>query len=222
MLLANGAPMKGMYCFSFLLLFAAITPMALAQEENPDHYCGIIRGYHYGPFDYLDRANRNHDLYIVEVAHFTRDVEKLTAKPLYIGSNLNYTLQAWPNHHRALASLAKFAIREKTAGRLPGMKYPVECYFERAIRWQAKDSTVRSIYGSYLSKVGRSSSAIEQLEIAVRIKPDNATAHYNLGLMYFDKANYDKARFHAERAYEFDFPLPGLRNKLIRIGKWKK
>jgi len=196
--------------------------MAQAQKEDQDHYCGVIRGYHYGPFDYLERANLNHDLYIVEVAHFTRDVEKLTAQPTYIGSNLNYTLQAWPNHHRALASLAKFAIREKTVGRLPGMKYPVECYFDRAFRWRSNDSTVRSIYGSYLSKVGRSSSAIEQLEIAVRIQPDNATAHYNLGLLYFDKGNHDKALFHAERAYEFDFPLPGLRNKLIRIGKWKK
>ena len=214
--------MKEMFFFYFLLVITSILSLAQAQGENPDHYCGIIKGFHHGPFDYLERINRNHDLHLVEVVHFTRDVEKLTADPQYIGSNLNYTLQAWPNHHRALASLAKFAIREKTAGRLPGMKYPVECYFDRAIRWQAKDSYVRSIYGSYLSKVGRSSNAIEQLEIAVRLQSDNATAHYNLGLLYFDKSNYDKSRFHAERAYELDFPLPGLRNKLIRAGKWKK
>lgn len=214
--------MKGIYFYFFLLVIVAISPIVKAQEENPDLYCGVIKGNHFGPFDYLDRANHSGNLWLVEHAHFHREVEKLTEKPLTsIGSNLNYTLQAWPNHHRALASLAKFAIRERTIGRLPGMKYPVECYFERAIRWQAKDSMVRSIYGSYLSKIGRVNNAMEQFEIAIKLKSDNSTAHYNLGLLYFDKANYDKARYHAEKAYELNFPLPGLKNKLIRAGKWK-
>jgi len=203
-------------------VITVISSIAHAQQEDPDHYCGIIRGYHYGPFDYLERANLNHHLYIVEVAHFTREVEKLIGTKRGVGADLSYTLQAWPNHHRALASLAKFAIREKTVGPLPGMKYPVECYFDRAIRWQLKDSTVRSIYGSYLSKVGRVKDAIEQLEIAIRLQSNNATAHYNLGLLYFDSANYDKAFFHANKAYELNFPLSGLRNKLIKAGKWKK
>jgi TPR repeat protein len=50
--------------------------------------------------------------------------------------------------------------------------------------------------------------------------PDNATAHYNLGLLYFDKKNYSKAKVHAEKAYALNFPLPGLRNRLKKVGKW--
>lgn len=206
--------------FLYMLLILVISPTVRAQQDN---YCGELHNIAvYGPFDYLNRANLKFELEIVEVAHFKPKMEKLIGTLYYLSTNFNYTLHAWPNHHRALSALAKLSIREKNAVRLLGMPYPVECYFERAIRWQPKDSTVRSIYGSYLSKVGRANNAIEQLEIAVKLQADNATAHYNLGLLYFDRSNYDKARFHAERAYELDFPLPGLRNKLIKAGKWRK
>ncbi len=207
-------------CYKGFLLLIIIV-LSFQVHAQQDNICGPLKGAHFGPFDYLDRVQLKDKLDLVEAYHFAPEIEKLKAGTQRVAADLNYTLQAWPNHHRALASLAKLAIREKTTS-IPGLKYNVECYFDRAFRWRSNDSTVRSIYGSYLSKVGRSSSAIEQLEIAVRIQPDNATAHYNLGLLYFDKGNHDKARFHAERAYEFDFPLPGLRNKLIRIGKWKK
>lgn len=209
--------MKLLCHISFFLLIIALPFQAYSQRNS---LCGELKGAHFGPFDYLERAQLRDKLEIVEAYHFSQDVERLRGIVRAIAADLSYTLHAWPNHHRALASLAKLAIREKTVN-LPGLKYNVECYFDRAFRWRSNDSIARSIYGSYLSKVGRANNAIEQLDIAVKLKPDNATAHYNLGLLYFDKANYDKARYHAERAYEHDFPLPGLRNKLVKIGKWK-
>ncbi len=210
--------MKLLCHISFFLWIIVLSFQAYSQQNN---YCGELKRAAFGPFDYRERAQLKDSLHLVESYHFLEDTEKLKGNVATVASNLDFTLRAWPNHHRALASLAKLAIREKTIN-LPGLKYNVECYFDRAFRWRSNDSIVRSIYGSYLSKVGRANNAIEQLEIAVRLKSDNATAHYNLGLLYFDKANYDKAQFHAESAYALDFPLPGLRNKLIRAGKWKK
>lgn len=210
--------MKEICYIGFFLSLISLTLEIQAQKGN---FCGELKATLNGPFDYLERAQLEKHFNIVEIFHFTEDIEKLRGSARSVAPDLNYTLTVIPNHHRALASLAKLAIREKTS-KIPGLKYNVECYFERAIRWRSNDSIVRTIYGSYLSKIGRTNNAIEQFEIAIRLQSDNATAHYNLGLLYFDKANYDKALFHAERTYDLNFPLPGLRNKLIKIGKWKK
>ncbi|MDF0677803.1 MAG: tetratricopeptide repeat protein [Nitrosomonas sp.] len=138
----------------------------------------------------------------------------------YLGGDLNYTLRAWPNHHRALAALVKSSIREKST-HIPHMQYPIECYFDRAIRMNAKDVQVRSIYSVFLSHRGRNKEALEQLDVAANLEPDNATVLYNLGLLYFKQKNYEKASQYAEKAYALDYPLPGLRNKLIQAGKWR-
>ena len=184
-------------------------------------YCGELRGGHFGPFDYVNRHGLQGELEIVEIGHFTFNVENLISGSTgEIGGDLNYTLQAWPNHHRALVSLARLSIRDKST-RFPGLKYPVECYFDRAIRMNATDAKVRAIYGGYLLQQKRNKEATEQLEITVNLEPDNATALYNLGLLHFKQKNYEKANDYAQRAYALDFPLPGLKNKLLGAGKWK-
>jgi hypothetical protein len=43
---------------------------------------------------------------------------------------------------------------------------------------------------------------------------------YNLGLVLFDMKLYEDAKARAVAAYELGYPLPGLRRKLERIGKW--
>jgi tetratricopeptide (TPR) repeat protein len=201
----------------FLLLWH---PMVLVAARG--NYCGELYGGHYGPFDYLDRFNLEKQLNVVESFHFTPDVENLIkGSSGAIGGDLNYTLHAWPNHHRALASLARLSIREKST-RFHGLKYPVECYFDRAIRFNSADAKARAIYGGYLSHNGRIKEAIEQLEIAVKLEPGNVTALYNLGLMYFKQKQYKKANDYAQKAYGLNFPLPGLKNKLIKAGKWQE
>lgn len=181
-------------------------------------YCGELNNA-YGPFDYR-KTEFSPNLHLVEIAHFTPDVEKLIkGQSGTLGGDLDYTLRAFPNHHRALASLARYALRSKTT-RVPGLKYSFECYFNRAVRFRPDDSAVRMMYGVYLSKLGRTDDALAQLIEAVNLEPENGPINYNLGLVYFEKKDYANARLYAEKAASLDFPLQGLKTKLAEAGKW--
>jgi tetratricopeptide (TPR) repeat protein len=202
----------------FLFRIFSITILVASSNSQAGNYCGDLRNA-YGPFDYTN-SQFAPNLQLVEAYHFTPDVEKLIKGASgYLGGDLDYTLRAFPNHSRALAALAKLALRDKTE-RVPGAQWSVECYFDRAIRFKPDDAGVRTLYGSYLFKLGRTNEAIEQLSEAVRSGPENATAHHNLGLIYFQKKDYDKAVLHAKKADALGFPLPGLKNKLSEMGKW--
>lgn len=202
----------------FIVITFFFAPLsAVARDKS---YCGELANA-FGPFDYMDRFSHQKDLNIVETYHFTSNVEDLiSGQSGSLGGDLNYTLRAWPNHHRALASLVKYSIREKST-HIRGLKWPIECYFDRAIRMNKEDAQVRSIYSAFLSHRGRNKEALAQLEVAADLEPDNATVLYNLGLLYFKQKNYEKAGHYAEKAYALNYPLPGLRNKLIQVGKWR-
>jgi len=163
-----------------------------------------------------DRAG----LDVVEKFHFTEPVETLShglSGPL--GSDIGYTLEHFPNHHRALAAMAKLGLRDKT-GQPAGARYSIACYFDRAISFAPNDAKVHQLYGAWLLAGGRNDDALLQLQETIRLEPDNPHANYNLGLMYLKKKQYDQARFYARKAYARDFPLPGLKNKLIAAGQW--
>ncbi|OWW20392.1 tetratricopeptide repeat protein [Noviherbaspirillum denitrificans] len=199
-------------------LFVALLSLSTSCAAS---YCGDLENA-YGPFDYRERAIHADSLKLVESAHFTPEVEKLiSGNRGALGADLDYTLRAFPNHPRALTSMARLALRTK-GSKSNGMKYSFECYFNRALRFQPDDPAVHAIYGGFLSKLGRLDEAIEHLSEAVRLQPNDATSNYNLALVYFDKKDYAKAREHAKKAYEQDFPLPGLKNKLIQAGKWEE
>lgn len=44
--------------------------------------------------------------------------------------------------------------------------------------------------------------------------------HYNLGLVYFELKEMDLAVEFAKKAYDKQYPLPGLQQKLTRAGRW--
>lgn len=48
----------------------------------------------------------------------------------------------------------------------------------------------------------------------------SAEIHYNLGLIYLDLGDSDSALASAQAAYKLGYPLPGLKNRLQRLGKW--
>ena len=171
--------------------------------------------------DYTSAEDRK-GLSVVEQFHFSRAVETLTQGMTgSLGGDISYTLEHFPNHHRALASMAKLGLRLKSA-QPHGARYTVSCYFERAIAFAPHDVTARMVYGSYLLATGQDAMALEQLDAASRLAPEQATIQYNLGLMYVKKKEYEKASAHAQKAYALGFPLPGLKNKLKAAGKWKE
>lgn len=169
--------------------------------------------------DYTNPADRQ-KLTVVETFHFTPEVEHLKrGLSGRIGGDIGYTLEHFPNHHRALAAMARLAIRDKKPQPL-GARYSADCYFERAIKFKGDDAAVRSVYASYLIAQGRTDAALAQLAEAARLQPENATTQYNLGLLYFKKQDYGNARMHARKAYDKGFPLPGLKVKLVDAGAW--
>jgi len=190
---------------------------ARAGAEVNDYICGSLQNA-YGPFDYRTDKDK---LAIVESFHLTSNVVNLISwqSAGSIGGDLDYTLRAFPNHHVALMTMTKLGEREKVA-RPKGAKYSVQCYFHRALRFRDDDATVKMLYASYLVKNGNRVEALKQLEEAASLEGDNANINYNTGLIYFDMREYDKALDYAQRAYASGFPLPGLREKLKRVGKW--
>jgi tetratricopeptide (TPR) repeat protein len=197
----------------------AMVVMMTAQTARAGNYCGELKNG-YGPFDYRERAEHVENFNLVEGAHFTQDVENgIKGNTTTIGGDLDYTLRAIPNHHRALASMARLAARTKSI-QLPGAKYPVECYFERALRFAPNDGGVRAEFGNYLYALGKPDKAFVMFRDAAEMSPENPTINYNLGLAYLQRKDYAQSLVYAKKAYALGFPLPGLKNKLIAAGKW--
>lgn len=203
-----------MKTIALTLVAAALALPSLAGAEE---YCGPLFDRHYGPFDY--RTERS-QLEVVEYAHFTQSVEAgIAGNTDYLGGDLSYTLRASPNHHRALTTLARIALRDKTP-KIPHMKWPVECYFLRAERYTPDDPFVYSIYASWLYGTGKLDKALTKYKQAVELDPANAANNYNIGLVYLKKGDFENAKMHAHKAYSLGYPLPGLKNQLIKAGKW--
>jgi hypothetical protein len=192
------------------------SPNVFAQGTGD---CGALSSPgQYGPFDY--RTDPAPQAVVLRV-HFTSEVEALIRghTSLDPGPDIDYTLRAIPNNHRALISMMRLGEREKTS-KPNGSAFTVECWFERAIRFRPDDSIVRMIYSTYLNKNGRIPEATSQLELATTYAKDNGFTHYNIGLHYFDMKNYDKAQVQAHKAIELGFTQTALRDQLQSIGKW--
>lgn len=199
-----------------LLGIAALTmtTAALSQMEQ----CGSLASS-YGPFDYRTDQDK---LPIVNGAHFPPIVEALirgNTGPL--GADLAYTLRTFPNHHRALVAVMRYG--QKTKSPQPrDLPRPVECYFDRALRFRADDSIVRMIYAQFLFANARKAEAEQQLEAAAHHAAGNGFTHNNVGLIYFDMKEYQKALAHARKATELGFDPAALREQLRSVGKWEE
>ncbi len=197
-----------------IIILPLLCGSAQAADDCPPYVKHDVGG------DYYNADDRK-SLTVVETFHFTPQVEQLvrgsTGK---LGADISYTLEHFPNHPRALTAMSRLALRDKTT-RPQGSHYTVECFFDRAIRFRPEDARVRMLFGSYLLAIGQSDPALEQLEEAARLEPSNPTAHYNLGLLYLRRKDYDKARASAQKAYGMGFPLPGLKKQLTAAGEWR-
>jgi len=189
---------------------------AFAVDEGD---CGPLAAYgQYGPFDYRTSKQQ---LMVVEANHFNSDVEMLRrGQAGILGSDIDYTLRASPNHHRALMSMANLVLKTRNS-KPPGANYAIECYFERASRLAPDDAVVPMIKGIFLDRIGKKQDALQAFKESERLAPENANVQYNMGLIYFDLKQYDLALQHAQKAYARGFQLPGLKNKLQAAGKWQ-
>lgn len=205
------------------LMLSALALLAPAAQAAKPPYCGSLDNA-YGPYDYRKgKSEHANSLKLVESAHFAGDVENgIRGISGTLEGDLDYTLRAFPNHHGALRTLMRVAARVPNTVilYLPRGSRPVECYFDRAQRFAPDDPAVYSLYGSYLLSVGRHTEALAKYATAVQLDPDNPTATYNLGLLYYKNKDMAQANKYAQRAYALGFPLPGLKNLLVAAGKW--
>jgi hypothetical protein len=209
--------MQKVYVHACLSALICTYMPALAQTN--ESACGPLRAHgQYGPYDYRTDKDK---LEVVENFHFTAVVAALIrgSTNTHPGSDIDYTLRAFPNHHRALLAVMQYGEKMKSS-RPPETNYSVECYFDRAIRFRPDDAIVRMIYSTYLNKNGRQAEANGQLEIATTLAKDNPFTHFNIGLHYFDTKNYEKALVEAHRAIALGWTRTELRDLLVGVGKW--
>ena len=210
-----------------LIALAALiaTAPAFARDapfSEPMAGCGTFEydREHVGPLDY--RKINPKTLKLVEDYHFSRQVESLRhGQSSTIGGDLKYTLKAIPNHPRALRSTAEYFRRSPTRAGLE-MGMTLDCWFQRAVSYRPDDPMVRVIYADELLKQKKFDDARMNLEAAEQGAGESATVHYNLGLLYAELKQYDRAVEHARTAYALGAPLPGLRNKLAEAGQWRE
>lgn len=188
--------------------------------EVVDYACGSLAIGEDGPYDYRIGHYR---IKQIEGNHLSPEVVNLGrgGQTGSVGADLDFVLRYIPNHHVALFSMRRLGEKEKRSTPT-GAKYSVECYFKRALMFRGDDGVVRTIYASYLYKAGNKTEALNQLNQAIQLGEDSPNANYNIGLIYFDLKEYDKALSFAHRAYGSGFPLPGLRDKLKKAGKWRE
>lgn len=207
---------RGRVTFVLLCLGASAGPV-LAQELP----CGNPFENHFGPYDYRTAPAGTKGM--VERPHFPPGVETLTrpSKTMFsqMAQDVAYTLHVFPNHHRALLTMSKAALKFGKDP-APGARYTVNCYFERAVQFRPDDTVARSLYAQYLTINKREAEALRQLGIATTFAKDNPFSHYNIGLLYFDLGKHELALKQAHAAIALGYMRPDLPEKLKAINKW--
>jgi tetratricopeptide (TPR) repeat protein len=153
----------------------------------------------------------------VESNHFTPEVERLekgATAPL--PRDIAFVLRYIPNHYRALNAMGRWQLKNRLPTDPAALIWTADCYFQRAIAFVPSDAKVRFVYAIYLHKAKRLAEAQTQYAEAEDLGEPSAELYYNRGLLELDLGNLDAAEKYADKAYQMDFPLPGLRDKLAR------
>lgn len=176
----------------------------------------------YGPYDYANAEHRATKLPIVESYHFTREVQQLLkGKSGTVVGDLVYTLQAFPNHYKALSSLTYYKIINIENKQWP-VTPSVECYFQRAINFVPADATVHILYAIYLKKINKVNLAEDEYKTAIELMPDELKFRYMYGLFLVTQKKYNAAKEQAEIIYAKNYPETKLKMKLHSAGYWGK
>jgi tetratricopeptide (TPR) repeat protein len=211
-----------------LLIWGLFGGMSHAISSLDTVACGSLGENYLGkPTDFRSAPADQRNL--VEGAHFRVEHAQLQAGKTSFkhGENsgslmggFDYTLRVFPNHHLALQDIDRLGMLLKTEKPI-NAKYTLDCYYQRAIAFVPEDGMVRLLYGLYLIRRAKTKDALQQLRLAEEYSPDDINVQYNLGLAYFQAKEYRLSQEYAKRAYDRGFPLPGLKQMLIKAGKWE-
>ncbi len=203
----------------------ALLPCGVLAAEAPwvgEDLSGKIcegGGQGYGPFDNTNPTHLNERLPVVERQHFTSKVSSLVeGESGGLLSDLDYTVRAFPNHHRALYSIIRLSGQERGQRMFDQWPTPPECYLQRAIHFAPEDHRLYILFGILLHQREHYERAEATYRRALELQPESPEAHYNLGLTLLERSAYEQARQHARKAYERGYPLPGLRERLSAAG----
>lgn len=209
-----------------LIVWTGWNSNAFATVEDIE--CGSLDNA-FGPFDYRTASTYNKNL--VEIPHFNDQYMAVMrgqtrARGNEVMDDLHYTLRVFPNHHGSLVAIDRLGRLMKSEKPHP-RAYKLECYYIRGIRMAKDDPVVYYLFGLYLQHRGRKAEARQKIEYAVELfdaSEENISPNllYNLGLVFFEFGAYDKAADYAQQAAERGFDLPGLINKLKKIGRWQE
>lgn len=173
----------------------------------------------YGPYDYTNAQHRKEKLPVVERAHFTSYVENLVQEEgegSAVVADLDYTLRAFPNHHRALYAMMRYQLR----GAGLKAKTPMECYFIRALVFKSDDYRTMLLYANYLEKRSKYNLAINIYKLALAVENTPPIINYNLGLLYVKLKEYAKAAEQAKIAYNRGIKKSKLARQLSAVNHW--
>lgn len=203
-----------------MTLAALVLLMPVAALAEPDlSRCERLSSS--GSYHDINDPGSAVNLRTVETNHFIRDVELLRrGQTAPLPYDLDFVLRAFPNHYRALNSMATWQLKNALPNSPDGRVWTADCYFQRAMDLVPEDWKVRFVYGIYLHKAKRLKEAREQYDAAESLggvdAEGSADYHYNRGLLEIDAGNLAKARDYADKAYALGASLPGLRDKLAR------
>ena len=215
-----------------VLIICAATASGTSFADVAD--CGELKNYSdIGPWDYADpssSASTGADpmgrIRRVENVHFNPEMKMLNTKRYSVEKltvEIHYTLRVFPNHPEALLAISR--LERMAGGKLPQSsatiftpKISAYCFFDRAIRFRPEDKAVRFSYAIHLHQNRKYQEALEQYKLAEPQYEDNRFFHYNLGLLYADMKNWEKAVDYAQRAYSSGVTFPALRQKIEKAG----
>ena len=187
-------------------------PVAHAQGECGDRFCNWD---YYGAPANPDHANtlRNEEKF-----HLLPGIERVRQRQFGAAwAEFNHVLVVFPNHPIALDRLSMLCDLWKD----PKCAGSLNDRFARAIAVNPNAAGTYEVIGIAQARLRQPKLAIESCQKALELNPNSINAHYTLGLTYFELKQYAAANDHAQKAYELGAPLPGLREKLRRVGQWK-
>ncbi len=195
---------------------------AKQQPSDQTIVCAFyFAGDHFNTADYrLRDSTANYKMeFAINWEHHTGPAQKrvhagdLTS---IVMADLDFTLKRWPNHRDAIRTLIEYDL---AGGKSYGYA-PTECWLRHAHEYAPDDVDVILAEAYFHQRKGDREVAKSQYEEALAQGSKSPEVHYNLGLLYFDLADFPHAQEQARIAYADGYPLPGLRNKLKKAGYW--